>query len=108
VWRISMKASDAPLLVAALCERMDVEAFYDWGGGLVWLACAEGRDAGAGAVRQALAGFGGHATLVRATEATRAATPVFEPEPTAIASLSAGLKARFDPAGVLNPGRMRA
>jgi len=108
VWRISMKATDAPLLVASLREQIEVEAFYDWGGGLVWLACEEGRDAFAGPIRQSLAGFGGHATLIRASDAVRAAVPVFEPEITAIATLSKGLKARFDPAGILNPGRMRA
>lgn len=108
VWRVSMRATDAPLFVAALRERVEVEAFYDWGGGLVWLACEEGRDASAGAVRQALAGFGGHATLIRASDTTRAAIPVFEPEAAPIAALSAGLKAQFDPAGILNPGRMRA
>ena len=108
VWRISMKATDAPLLVAALRERVEIEAFYDWGGGLVWLACAEARDASAGTIRQLLAGFGGHATLIRASDAVRAAVPVFEPEPAPVAALGAGLKARFDPSGILNPGRMRA
>lgn len=108
VWRISMKATEAPLMVAALRERVEIEAFYDWGGGLVWLACEEGRDAFAGPVRQLLAGFGGHATLVRASDAIRAAVPVFEPETAPVARLGAGLKARFDPAGILNPGRMRA
>ena len=45
VWRLSVKPSDAPGLVAALSDQMDCEAFYDWGGGLIWLACAEGADA---------------------------------------------------------------
>ena len=108
VWRLSMKATDAPLMVAALRERVDVEAFYDWGGNLVWLACEEGRDASEGPIRQLLAGFGGHATLIRASDAIRAAVPVFEPEPAPVARLSAGLKARFDPSAILNPGRMRA
>ncbi len=31
---------------------------------------------------------------------------VFHPEPAPVARISAGLRARFDPAGVLNPGRM--
>lgn len=108
VWRISMKATDAPLLVADLRERIGAEAFYDWGGGLVWLACEEGRDASEGAVRQTLAGFGGHATLMRASDAVRAVVPVFEPELAPVARLSADLKRVFDPAGILNPGRMRA
>lgn len=103
VWRVSLKPSDAPALVAALPEA---EAFYDQGGGLVWLRLEEGEDAGAEAVRGALAPLGGHATLVRASPAIRAATPPFQPEPAPLAAVSAGLRARFDPRGLLNPGRM--
>ncbi len=108
VWRVSMKASEAARYVAVLRDQMDVEAFYDWGGGLIWLACDQGNDAAEPIIRGVLAEYGGHATLVRANETIRAAVPVFEPEPTSIAHLSAGLKAKFDPAGILNPGRMRA
>ncbi len=108
VWRVSMKASEAPAYVADLRAKMDVDAFYDWGGGLVWLACEQGADAAEPTVRDTLAGYGGHATLIRASETIRAAIPVFHPEPTAVAHLSAGLKSKFDPAGILNPGRMRA
>jgi glycolate oxidase FAD binding subunit len=36
----------------------------------------------------------------------RAATAVFQPQPAALAALSRRLKEQFDPAGVLNPGRM--
>lgn len=107
VWRVSMKPSDAPLLVQDVREQMDVEAFYDWGGGLVWLACVQGKDAGEAVIRRTLAGFGGHATLIRASETIRSAVPVFEPEVPQVAKLSASLKDKFDPAGILNPGRMR-
>jgi len=36
------------------------------------------------------------------------AVPAFQPEPAAVAALSAGLRAKFDPRGVFNPGLMRA
>ena len=36
----------------------------------------------------------------------RARWGAFHPEPPAVAALAAGLRARFDPAGLLNPGRM--
>jgi len=107
VWRLSVKPTDAPSLVASLQDRMDCEAFYDWGGGLIWLACAEGADAQEPTVRSALAGIGGHATLMRASDTVRAAVPVFQPEPKPIAALSERIRAEFDPAGILNPGRMR-
>lgn len=98
VWRISVKPSDGPLVAAAL---NGAEVVYDWGGGLIWALVPEGTDA-----RAALAGIGGHATLVRGAEETRARLPVFHPEPAPVAALAAGLRAKFDPRGVLNPGLM--
>ena len=53
------------------------------------------------------AAFGaGHATLIKAPVADRAASPVFQPQPRVAAAAGARLKAAFDPRGVLNPGRM--
>ena len=43
---------------------------------------------------------------LRASEATRARIAPFQPEPAPIAALSAGLRAKFDPRGILNPGLM--
>ena len=93
VWRLSAKPSDAPGLVA----RAGAEAvLYDWGGGLVWLRMAQGTD-----LRARLGSFQGHATLVRGT-----GWPVFQPEPAPVAALTAGLRAQFDPRGILNHGLM--
>ncbi len=50
--------------------------------------------------------FAGHATLVRGSAASRAALPVFQPEPAPLAHISEGLRKRFDPRGILNPGLM--
>jgi glycolate oxidase FAD binding subunit len=109
VWRVSVRPSDGPALVARFRAATPLSGvIYDWGGGLVWLLVEEPGDAGAGAVRAATARLGGHATLVRSSAATRAAVEVFEPEPEALARVSAGLRAKFDPHGILNPGRMRA
>ena len=108
VWRLSLKPSDAPGAVARMCEAVRAEAFYDWAGGLVWLLVSDAGDAGAAAIRAETARLGGHATLIRASEATRAAVEVFEPLPAPLERISAGLRATFDPAGILNPGRMRA
>ncbi|GIL01389.1 MAG: 2-hydroxy-acid oxidase [Alphaproteobacteria bacterium] len=109
VWRLSVKPTDAPLLVGELRRRLaDTQALYDWGGGLVWLLVAEEGDCGAAAIRGLLARFGGHATLVRAGQATRRSVAVFEPQAPGIAALADGLRRRFDPSGILNPGRMAA
>ena len=59
-------------------------------------------------IRAAVANVGGHATLVRAPAAVRAAADVFEPQDAALRALSKRVKEGFDPKGVLNPGRMWA
>lgn len=108
VWRISMPPADGHNMVMALRMQAAVEAFYDWQGGLVWLAMAAG-DPEAGLVRSLVQKYGGgHATLVRAMPQQRAEIPVFQPQPPALAALSARLKAEFDPKNILNPGRMVA
>ena len=108
VWRVSVKPADGPVLSENLSTAgLDHAALYDWGGGLVWLLTAETGDAGTGPIRRETAALGGHATLVRASATTRAGTEVFEPEPETLARIAAGLRAKFDPAGILNPGRMR-
>jgi glycolate oxidase FAD binding subunit len=84
-----------------------VAHLFDCGGGLVWLS-TEPTPADAAAVRAALAPSGGHATLVRAPDALRAAVDVFPPRPPALMALTRRVKAAFDPDGVFNPGRMYA
>ena len=74
----------------------------------MWLATEPEGDAGAAAIRAAVKRFGGHATLIRAPEDVRGAVDVFEPLPEPLMRLTRGLKEAFDPAGILNPGRMYA
>ncbi|KQZ15707.1 2-hydroxy-acid oxidase [Mesorhizobium sp. Root554] len=106
LWRISMAPAEGHRMVMALRMQAAAEVFYDWQGGLVWLRMEAG-DPEAGLIRGLVRQFGGgHATLVRATPADRAVVPVFEPQPPALATLSARLKAEFDPKTILNPGRM--
>jgi glycolate oxidase FAD binding subunit len=38
LWRISVAPTEAPKLVGALSSRLEFDHFYDWGGGLIWLA----------------------------------------------------------------------
>ena len=100
VWRVSVRPSDGPRLGAALAPA---EVFYDWAGGLVWALAPEEFD-----LRAAMGDLPGHATLVRASAEAKARWGVFHPEPAPIAAISAGLRAKFDPKGILNPGRMDA
>ena len=109
VWRVSVKPGDGPKLVAELRRTLPCRILYDWGGGLVWIAANDtGDSAGAMVVREAVAGVGGHATLVRAPDHVRLAVDVFEPLPAPAMDLTRRLKAEFDPVGILNPGRMYA
>ncbi|MFE1603047.1 glycolate oxidase subunit GlcE [Methylobacterium sp. ID0610] len=108
VWRISTAPTRGPRITAAIAEERAAAWFYDWGGGLIWLRTDAAGDAGAAVVRASVAQAGGHATLMRAPEAVRAAVPVFEPLSEPLMRLTAGIKAAHDPAGLFNPGRMYA
>jgi glycolate oxidase FAD binding subunit len=104
VWRISCAPTDGPAVAARIkAAQPFAKTFYDWSGGLIWLALPATDDAEHGLVR---AGLAGHATLIRAPESVRATVPVFQPQPLALAALSARVKESFDPHGLLNPGRM--
>lgn len=104
VWRISCAPTEGPAIVARIkAARPSAKAFYDWSGGLIWLTLPASTDADHALVRQ---GLNGHATLIRAPEAVRAAVPVFQPLLPALAALSARVKESFDPRGLFNPGRM--
>lgn len=106
VWRLSVPPASGPEVVAAIQDHMDCRAFYDWGGGLVWLSVAEGDDAGQRPIRAAIGPQGGQARLIRAGESVRGRVDVFQPQSVALAALSARIKDNFDPSGILNPGRM--
>lgn len=109
VWRVSVAPSRGPAVVAALKDELALRAFYDWGGGLIWIETDLSGDAGAAAIRRAVAAQGGgHATLIRAPADLRLRVPPFQPEAPGVAALSRRIKAQFDPAGILNPGRMTA
>ena len=106
VWRVGVRPSRAVEFFARLGPRARTHLF-DCGGGRVWLA-TEATPADVAAVRAALFPLGGHATLVRAPDALRAAVDVFQPQPPALVALTRRVKAAFDPDGVFNHGRMYA
>jgi glycolate oxidase FAD binding subunit len=106
LWRISTSPAHGHEIAAAITPA--AQMFYDWAGGLIWMAMPHVEEPNAAAIRAAVGRTGGHATLVRAPAAVRAAVDVFEPEEAGIAALSRRVKESFDPKGILNPGRMRA
>ncbi|AXI48371.1 2-hydroxy-acid oxidase [Sulfitobacter sp. SK012] len=98
VWRVSCKPSDAPGLVTTAKAQA---VLFDWAGGLIWLKTTPGSD-----LRSALGTYDGHATLVRGSAKTRATLGGFQTPASGVARLSQGLRARFDPRGILNAGLM--
>ena len=114
VWRVLVAPSRGAELGEAISRAVEATWFVDWGGGLLWVAVASGEnvaeDGGASLIRSAIRGTDGqgtgHATLIKGSAALRRAVPVFEPQPPALAALTARVKDSFDPRHILNPGRM--
>jgi glycolate oxidase FAD binding subunit len=92
LWRLSLPSN-------ARRVELPGEQLLEWSGALRWLKSnAEPR-----VIREAATRAGGHATLFRAADKTAGA---FAPLAPASARLHRELKAVFDPAGILNPGRL--
>jgi glycolate oxidase FAD binding subunit len=74
----------------------------EWGGALRWYRTS----ADAATVRHAAQRAGGHATRFRGADTTVRTAATFTPLSPALERLHCGLKAAFDPDGILNPGRL--
>ena len=92
LWRLSLPQT------APVPQLGDVAA-WDWAGSLLWMRSERPAER----VWEAAAAVGGHATLFCGAGA---GADVFQPLAPAVLALHQRLKAAFDPAGVLNPGRM--
>jgi glycolate oxidase FAD binding subunit len=109
IWRLSSAPASGARLMSDICKAgVPVRHYiYDWAGGLIWLAVEPAADAHATTVRECLARFGGHATLVKASDDVRLAVDVFQPQTGPLAALTRRVKEAFDPGHILNPGRMQ-
>ena len=92
LWRLSVAQTAASVALAH-------PQLIEWGGGQRWVS----GDLDAAWVRDAAAYARGHATLFRGGDR---GAGVFHPLAPAIAKIHRRLKDAFDPAGILNPGRM--
>jgi glycolate oxidase FAD binding subunit len=90
LWRLSVPSVAPPLAGAQLIE---------WGGAQRWLR-GDGTQ-----LREIAKRAGGHATLFRAADKSAGA---FQPLEPVVMRLHRELKSAFDPAGILNPGRLYA
>jgi glycolate oxidase FAD binding subunit len=106
IWRLSVRPSRGPAVLAA-AEAEGARGFLDWGGGLVMLV-GPATEAAHVAITEAAKRAGGVWTVLCAPAAWRDAAHVIPPEAPALAAISRRVKAAFDPAGILNPGRMFA
>ncbi len=94
LWRVSVPTLTPPLALPGA-------QLIEWHGGLRWLRT----NASAFEVREAAHKAGGHATIFRGSDRS---ARVFSPLSPPLARLQRELKAVFDPAGILNPGRLYA
>jgi glycolate oxidase FAD binding subunit len=92
LWRLSLPPTAPPL-------ALNGEQLIEWGGGQRWLCTA----LPAAQVREAVARFGGHATIFNAQDKTPG---VFAPLRMPLDRIHRQMKKAFDPDGVFNPGRM--
>lgn len=105
LWKVSVAPTAGFQLVAALRMQAGIDCFYDWQGGLLWMRM-EAEPEGA-LIRHIMHQIGGgHATLIRASDAMRADEDAFEPLPAAVLALQARIKQQLDPSGIFNPGKM--
>jgi glycolate oxidase FAD binding subunit len=93
LWRCTVPLLAPPLPLAGT-------PLIEWNGMQRWYRCAPGV-----AAFEAAAAVGGHATLFRHAAT---AEEVFAPLPAPLMRVHRALKREFDPAGILNPGRMYA
>jgi glycolate oxidase FAD binding subunit len=107
VWRIVCPPALGGALGQALARDTGGDVIYDWGGGLIWAALPPSADAGDGMLRSRVDAVGGHAMLVRASEAVRRSVDVFHPQQAGLAALGERVRHGFDPKNILNRGRMR-
>ncbi len=103
VWKVSVPPSRLRDVLDAIPEGIDYRMMMDWGGGLCWIGVANGATELHHVLQGAANGIG-HATLIKAPEALRRDVPSFQPVSSAVAMLTRGIRAKFDPKCILNPG----
>lgn len=92
LWRLAVRSTSPPL-------NLGVAPWIEWGGAVRWIAT----DRSADVVRAVARAAGGHAQSFRGPAPADGAFAPLEP---AMFAIHRNLKQRFDPAGILNRGRL--
>ena len=108
LWRCSVAPSAGPALATVVSRVIDARWFFDWGGGLVWLAVPGAGDGGAAVIRAAVAQSGGHATCCAPLTRSAPPFPSSSRSPRRSPHSPRRVKDAFDPKRILNRGRMYA
>ncbi|OUR79925.1 hypothetical protein A9Q83_02995 [Alphaproteobacteria bacterium 46_93_T64] len=107
VWRISLPPSEASDYIKALEEQLPALEYYmDWAGGLIWVSLPSHVDQAGGNILRGNLKSGGHATLIRGSAEQRQNILPFQPQNSVLTRISESIREGFDPARILNPGRM--
>ena len=103
VWRVSIPPARADEAVSLFAPS---SWFADWAGGLLWLELEHARTDDGKRVHAIARQLGGHAMPYRSLAPAGENEDVFPPLEPATLALTRQLKNAFDPAHILNPGRM--
>lgn len=98
LWRVSL----APATSAIPAQLAD-EQLIEWGGALRWIYSGDDNDGENDSLRQWAQQHNGHANQLRFDGPH---DQFFQPLPSVLHRLSLRIKQSFDPAGILNPGRL--
>ena len=104
LWRISIPPTAAPDVWQEFRVLGATQGFMDWGGGLLWVLLPTSRRGQR--THEISQNHGGHARLIRRGNDVYEGEVVFPPLDPVKEELHKNLKQAFDPAGILNPGRM--
>lgn len=108
VLRLSVPPDRGVEVAKAASAQADRKArwFFDWSGGLVWMALSNHSEVIIKQIQSIAAAAGGHVQVIRADDNTRLRSFVFQELSKPAMLLTKQLKRAFDPAGILNPSRI--
>lgn len=106
VAKVALKPSDVPAFTSKLNEFTPCDLFCDWGGGLIWVGATSMQleQVSAASLTEHLRKPGTRSvTVIKSPDPL---VPMFDTPPAPVATLIRGIRAKFDPRGILNQGLM--